>query len=235
MRSLRSLVPSITRGFSSSVVRLNAIPSLHTLTDSEKSLKEAISRFAQTEIAPRVKQMDESQTMDKSIIKGLFEQGYMGIEIPEKYGGSELSFTSSIIAIEELAKIDPSVSVCCDVQNTLVNTLFRKYANEDVNSRFLPRLATNAVGCFCLSEAGSGSDAFALKTRAKEDGGDYIINGSKMWITNSGEAEIFLVFANVAPEKGYKGITCFVIDRSMGVQVGKKENKLGIALHPLAL
>jgi len=227
MLAIRSLT-SLSRNFSTSAARLNGIPSLHTLTDSERELKESVSRFAQTAIAPRVKEMDETQTMDKSIIKGMFDQGYMGIEIPEKYGGTEMSFTSSIIAIEELAKVDPSVSVCLDVQNTLVNTLFRKYANEDVQSRFLPRLAQNTIGCFCLSEVGSGSDAFALKTRAKPDGDDYIINGTKMWITNSGEAEIFLVFANVAPEKGYKGITCFVVDKSMGVQVGKKENKLGI-------
>ena len=120
------------------------------------------------------------------------------------------------------------MSVACDVQNTLVNTLFMRYGNEDIKSRFLPRLATEHVGCFCLSESGSGSDAFALKTRAVEDGSHYVINGSKMWITNSGEADIFLVFANVAPEKGYKGITCFVVEKSMGVQVGKKEDKLGI-------
>lgn len=152
----------------------------------------------------------------------------MGIEIDSEYGGSDMNFTSVIVAVEELAKVDPSVSVSCDVQNTLVNTLFRQYGSKDIKDKYLPKLATDTVGCFCLSEAGSGTDAFALKTSAELKGDHYVINGSKMWITNSYEADVFLVFANVDFSKGYKGITCFVVDRDMGVVVGKKENKLGI-------
>ncbi|KAG0325518.1 hypothetical protein BGZ99_000572 [Dissophora globulifera] len=217
------------RFFSQAVVARSAhIASLHTLTEDEQLLRDSVARFAQDVILPKVKEMDETETIDKTVLKGLFEQGLMGIETSSKYNGSESSFMSAILTIEELAKVDPSISVVCDVQNTLVNTLFNKYATEDIKDRFLPRLATDTVGCFCLSEAGSGSDAFALQTRAVKDGDDYILNGSKMWITNSGEAEIFLVFANVAPEKGYKGITCFVVDKSMGVKVMKKESKLGI-------
>jgi alkylation response protein AidB-like acyl-CoA dehydrogenase len=127
-----------------------------------------------------------------------------------------------------MVQVDPAVSVVCDVQNTLVNTLFRKYATKELQDKYLPMLAENKVGCFCLSEAGSGSDAFALATRATREGNKYVLNGSKMWITNSYEAEIFLVFANVDPSKGYKGITCFVVEKDMGVKVAKKEIKLGI-------
>ncbi|CEI86040.1 Putative Acyl-CoA dehydrogenase [Rhizopus microsporus] len=150
----------------------------------------------------------------------------MGIETDAEYDGANCSFMSAIITIEELAKVDPSISVLCD--NTLVGTLVRKYGNEDVKKRFLPKLATDTVGCFCLSESGSGSDAFALQTRAIEKDDHYVLNGSKMWITNSGEADFFLVFANVDPSKGYKGITCFIVTKDMGVQIAKKESKLGI-------
>ncbi|KAF9998616.1 hypothetical protein BGZ79_007717 [Entomortierella chlamydospora] len=205
-----------------------SISSLHTLTEDEELLRDTVARFANEQVLPKVAKMDETEELDKDVLKGLFENGLMGIETSSKYNGSESSFMSAILTIEELAKVDPSISVLCDVQNTLVNTLFNKYASDDIKERFLPRLATDTVGCFCLSEAGSGSDAFALQTRAVKDGDDYILNGTKMWITNSGEAEIFLVFANVAPEKGYKGITCFVVDKSMGVKVNKKESKLGI-------
>lgn len=152
----------------------------------------------------------------------------MGIETPAELDGTGGTFVSSIVVIEELAKVDPAVSVVCDVQNTLVNTLFIKYASDALKEKYLPQLATGKVGCFCLSEAGSGSDAFALKTKAEKKDGGYVINGSKMWITNSGEAEIFLVFANLDPSKGYKGITCFVVEKEMGVQIAKKESKLGI-------
>ncbi|KAK3816365.1 MAG: acyl-CoA dehydrogenase/oxidase [Benniella sp.] len=216
------------RFFSKAVAAHSNIVSLQTLTEDETLLKETVARFAQEQVLPKVAQMDETEKLDKDVLNGLFEQGLMGIETDAKYGGSESSFMSAILTIEELAKVDPSISVICDVQNTLVNTLFRKYASEDIKERFLPRLAADTVGCFCLSEAGSGSDAFALQTRAVKDGDNYILNGTKMWITNSGEAEIFLVFANVAPEKGYKGITCFVVEKSMGVKVNKKESKLGI-------
>jgi len=175
--------------------------------------------------------MDEKATMDPEVIKGMFDNGFMGIEIPAEYGGSGSSFLAACLAIEELAKVDASVAVCCDVQNTLVNNVFAFYANEEIRARVFPRLASGSVGSFCLSEAGSGSDAFALKTRAeKHSSGDYYtINGSKLWITNAGEADIFLVMANVDPSKGYRGITCFLAERDMlGLSVGKKEDKLGI-------
>ncbi|GBG25190.1 Short/branched chain specific acyl-CoA dehydrogenase, mitochondrial [Hondaea fermentalgiana] len=203
---------------------------LQVLTDEEQMFKETVARFSQEMILPKVKEMDESMTMDKDMIQAMFDNGLMGVEIPAKYGGSEASFLSAILVIEELAKVDPAVSVCCDVQNTLVNNLFSIYGNEDVKERYLPRLAGECLGSFGLSEAGSGSDAFALATRAEQkDNGDYVINGSKMWITNAGEAEIFLVQANLDPSKGYKGITCFIMERGMeGFEVGKKENKLGI-------
>lgn len=208
----------------------SAAPALQQLNDEEVMFREMVSKFAQEIVAPKVREMDETMTMDPAIIKAMFDNGFMGVEILPEYGGSGASFTSACIVIEELAKVDPAVSVCCDVQNTLVNNLFRFYANEDIKQRYLPRLAADTLGCFCLSESGSGSDAFALKTRAEQNAdGDYVINGSKLWITNAGEAGIFLVMANLDPSKGYKGITCFVVERDWeGVEVGKKEDKLGI-------
>lgn len=193
-------------------------------------LREVVSRFAKDVVAPRVREMDEAEKMDPTIIKGLFENGLMGIETSPDHGGSGSSFTSAIIAIEELAKIDPSVSVMCDVHNTLVNTIFRTYATKEQQDKFLPQLAESKIGSFCLSEPASGSDAFALQTRAvpSEDGSYYTITGSKMWITNAAEAEIFLVFATVDPSKGYKGITCFVVPKELGIEIAKKEQKLGI-------
>lgn len=152
----------------------------------------------------------------------------MAIETPSDYGGAESSFTSAIIAIEELAKVDPSVSVLCDVHNTLVNTIIRSRGTKEQKEKYLTMLSEGSVGSFCLSEPASGSDAFALQTRAKKEGDHWIINGSKMWITNSYEAEVFLIFANVDPSKGYKGITCFIATKDMGVQIAKKEQKLGI-------
>jgi short-chain 2-methylacyl-CoA dehydrogenase len=189
----------------------------------------AVAKFAKEQIAPKVREMDASATMDKGIIKGLFEQGFMGVEIPTKYGGAGMNFLSACLVIEELAKVDGSVSVMVDVQNTLVNNVFSFYASEEIKERIFPRLASSNLGCFCLSEAGSGSDAFSLKTRALDKGDHWEISGSKMWITNSGEADIFLVMANVDPSAGYKGITCFLVERDMpGFSVGKKEDKLGI-------
>lgn len=212
----------------SSSRRLAAPTSLHTFTEEEQMLREAVRRFAKEEVEPKVREMDENESMDPKIIQGLFEQGLMGIETSADHGGSDASFTSAIVAIEELAKIDPSVSVMCDVHNTLVNTIFRKYGTDAQKDRWLPMLAENKLGSFCLSEPASGSDAFALQTRAVKDGNDWVINGSKMWITNSYEAEIFLIFANVDPSKGYKGITCFVATKDMGIKIAKKEQKLGI-------
>ncbi|KAG8715701.1 hypothetical protein FRC08_010257 [Ceratobasidium sp. 394] len=227
--------PVVARCFSASVVARSehepsGLSSLNNFTEEETMLRDVVSRFAKDVVAPRVREMDEAEKMDPTIVKGLFENGLMGIETSPDHGGAGSSFTSAIIAIEELAKIDPSVSVLCDVHNTLVNTIFRTYATKEQQDRFLPQLAESKVGSFCLSEPASGSDAFALQTRAvpSEDGSYYTITGSKMWITNAAEAEIFLVFATVDPSKGYKGITCFVIPKELGVEIAKKEQKLGI-------
>lgn len=193
-------------------------------------LRDAVRKFANDVVAPKVMEMDEAEHMDPTIVKGLFDQGLMAIETEVEWGGAGASFTSAILAIEELAKVDASVSVLCDVHNTLVNTVLRKYGSDHLKNKYLPDLSASKLGSFCLSEAGSGSDAFAMKTTAKlsEDGSYYTLSGSKMWITNSGTAEIFLVFANADPSKGYKGISCFVVEKEMGVEVGKKEKKLGI-------
>ncbi|TFY66880.1 hypothetical protein EVG20_g4218 [Dentipellis fragilis] len=224
-RRMRAVVP---RAFSTSTACKSGLASLHTFTEEEQMLRESVQRLAQDVVAPRVRDMDENEQMDPVIIKTLFEQGLMGIETSAELGGAESSFTSAIIAIEELAKVDPSVSVMCDVHNTLVNTVLRTYANKEQQDKWLPLLSESKLGCFCLSEPASGSDAFALQTRAKKDGNDWIINGSKMWITNSYEADIFLIFANIDPSKGYKGITCFIATKDMGIQIAKKEQKLGI-------
>ncbi|THH05491.1 hypothetical protein EW145_g4764 [Phellinidium pouzarii] len=221
---------NLARSFSSTHISRVEGPlnSLDTFTDEELMLQEAVRRFSSEVVGPKVREMDENENMDPEIIKGLYEQGLMGIETPADYGGAGCSFTSAIIAIEELAKVDPSVSVLCDVHNTLVNTIFRMYGTKEQKNKFLPMLAEGSVGSFCLSEPVSGSDAFALQTHATKQGDHWIINGSKMWITNSYEAEVFLIFANVDPSKGYKGITCFAATKDMGVQIAKKEQKLGI-------
>ncbi|XP_041065560.1 short/branched chain specific acyl-CoA dehydrogenase, mitochondrial isoform X2 [Carcharodon carcharias] len=202
---------------------------LQTFTEEEMMMKETVAKFAQEQIAPLVRKMDEESHMDESVIAGLFEQGWMGIEIEEQYGGPESTFFSSILVIEELAKVDPSVAVLCDIQNTLINTLLRKCGTEDQKRKYLPRLAIDTVGSFCLSEVESGSDAFSLKTSAEKHKDYYIINGSKMWISNADFAGIFLVMANANFSAGYRGITCFIVDKATeGLQVGKKEDKLGI-------
>ena len=177
--------------------------------------------------------MDESEKLGKDVLQGLFEHGLMGIEVPVDYGGAGMGFTSSIVAIEELAKVDPAVSVVCDVQNTLVETVLMNYGSQQLKDKYLPRLASNTVGSFCLSEAESGSDAFALKTTAtpsstSADASSFILNGTKLWITNAGEADIFLVFASLDLSLGYRGITCFAVEKEWGVHVGPKEKKLGI-------
>ncbi|THU79990.1 mitochondrial acyl-CoA dehydrogenase [Dendrothele bispora CBS 962.96] len=191
-------------------------------------IRETVRRFATEVVQPKVREMDEKEQMDPSIIQGLFEQGLMGIETPSEFGGSESSFTAAIIAIEELAKVDPSVSVMCDVHNTLVNTVLRSYGTEEQKAKWLPLLSSEKLGSFCLSEPASGSDAFALQTKAQKVGDDYVLNGTKMWITNSYEADVFLIFANIDPSKGYKGITCFIATKDMGIEIAKKEQKLGI-------
>lgn len=198
-------------------------------SETEQMLCDSVSKFANDVIAPKVREMDEAEKMDPAIIEQCFEQGLMGFEIPEEYGGSGMNFTAAIVGIEELARVDPSVSVMVDVHNTLVVTAILKYGTEESKKKWLPKLATNTVGSFCLSEPASGSDAFALKTKAVKTDNGYKISGSKMWITNSLEADFFIVFANLNPDAGYKGITAFVVDKSMkGFSIAKKEKKLGI-------
>ncbi|CAO1639053.1 unnamed protein product [Sympodiomycopsis kandeliae] len=227
---------SSSPSFSTSVSRKDefespfGINSLAKMSEEEVMLQDAVRRFAQDVVQPKVEEMDENEKMDPEIIKGLFEQGLMAIETDPEQGGAGGSFTSAIIVIEELAKVDPSVSVLCDVHNTLVNTVLRKYASKDLQEKYLPQLSESMLGSFCLSEPASGSDAFAMKTSCKksDDGKHWIINGSKMWITNSAEAEFFIVFAQGDPSKGYKGISAFAVEKSMGVEIAKKERKLGI-------
>ncbi|MBI4893936.1 MAG: acyl-CoA dehydrogenase [Acidobacteria bacterium] len=201
-----------------------------TSFDEEDSLFRATVRsFARKEMAPRVRAMDEASRFEPALLRQCFELGIMGIEIPEEYGGPGGTLTQSLIAIEELAAVDPSAAVIVDVQNTLVNNAILRWATPDQKRRWLPRLAADTVGAYALSEAGAGSDAFALATRATEAGEGFLLNGRKLWITNAHEAGIFLVFANVNPDAGYKGITCFVLERGQpGFTVGRKEDKLGI-------
>jgi len=198
-------------------------------SETETMMAESVSKFATDVIQPKVREMDEAEMMDPTIVEQCFEQGLMGIEIPEEYGGSGMNFTAAIVGIEELARVDPSVSVMVDVHNTLVNTAILKYGSQESRRKWLPKLATDTVGSFCLSEPISGSDAFALKTRAEKSSNGYRINGSKMWITNSMEASFFIVFANLDPSKGYKGISAFIVDKdTKGFSIAKKEKKLGI-------
>lgn len=205
------------------------ISPLSKLTEDEKMLQDAVRDFAESVIGPKVREMDERAKLDPDLVQRFFDMGLMGVEIPEDYGGGGGSFFMSIVAIEQISRVDASAGVFMDVQNTLVNNAFLNFGGEDIKERYLPQLAKEKVGAYCLSEAGSGSDAFALKTTAKEEGDHYVLNGSKMWITNANEAEIFLVFANINPDAGYKGITAFVVERDFeGFSVSKKENKLGI-------
>ncbi|KAK7186991.1 acyl-CoA dehydrogenase NM domain-like protein [Paraphaeosphaeria sporulosa] len=199
------------------------------LSETEMLMADSVQKFANDAILPKVREMDEAEMMDPAVVEQLFEQGLMGIEIPEEYGGSGMNFTSAIIAIEELARIDPSVSVMCDVHNTLCNTALLKYGSENLKKKWLPKLATDTVASFCLSEPVSGSDAFALATKATRTENGYKINGGKMWITNSYEANFFIVFANLDPSKKYKGITAFIVEKGTpGFEISKKEKKLGI-------
>uniref|UniRef100_A0AC35UG28 Short/branched chain specific acyl-CoA dehydrogenase, mitochondrial n=1 Tax=Rhabditophanes sp. KR3021 TaxID=114890 RepID=A0AC35UG28_9BILA len=204
-------------------------PPVNQLSEEELAFQDTVRLFSNTVVKPLVREMDESNHMDKSVIQGCFENGFMAIEVPETYGGSASSFFNVALIVEELAKIDPSVSVMVDVQNTLVCPLIMQLGTKEQKQKYLSKIHKDWVGSFCLSEVSSGSDAFALKTTAKADGDDYIINGSKMWITNAQYAKFFLVMANCDPSKGYRGITCFLVDRDQaGVSVGKNEDKLGI-------
>ncbi len=202
---------------------------LTILSDEEKLFASSVREFAEAEIKPWVREMDEKCKIRPEIIEKCFELGLMGIEPGEEYGGSGGSFFMACLAIEELARIDPSISVCVDVNNTLVINAFLNYGTEEQKKRYISRLCADTVGAYCLSEAGSGSDAFALQTKAEKKGDHYLLNGRKLWITNGNEAGIFIVFATVDPAKGYKGITAFIIEKDFeGFTVGKKEDKLGI-------
>lgn len=202
---------------------------LTQLSEDERMFRDTVRRFAAAEIAPLVRTMDEAQQMDAKLLRQLFSLGLMGIEVPEQYGGASGTFFEAILAVEEISAVDPSVGVLVDVQNTLcVNALVR-WATEDQKQRYLPRLAADTIAAYALSEAGSGSDAFALEMRATRQGDDYILNGQKLWITNAKEAGLFIVFATIDRDAGYKGITAFLVEKDTpGFTLGKKEDKLGI-------
>jgi alkylation response protein AidB-like acyl-CoA dehydrogenase len=202
---------------------------LTRLTEDEQLLRESVREFADAQIRPLVREMDEHAKIPRTLIDRLFDLGVMGIEIPDSFGGGGGRFFHAVIAVEELSRVDPSVGVLVDVQNTLVVNAVLRWGNAEVKARWLPRLATKTVGAYALSEAASGSDAFALQMRAREDGDAYVLTGRKLWITNGNEADVFIVFATVNPEAGYRGITAFLVERGAGgFTVGKKEDKLGI-------
>src|SRR5690349_12239822 len=202
---------------------------LTVFAEDEAIFRDSVREFADAQVRPLVREMDEHAKIARPLIDKLFELGVMGIEIPDGYGGAGATFFHAVLAVEELSRVDPSIGVLVDVQNTLVVNALLRWGNEDVKRRYLTRLASNTVGAYALSEAGSGSDAFALTTRAREDGDQYVVTGRKLWITNGNEADVFLVFATVNPEAGYRGITAFIVERGFaGFTVGKKEDKLGI-------
>jgi alkylation response protein AidB-like acyl-CoA dehydrogenase len=199
------------------------------LSDDERLFRSSVREFAETVIAPHVREMEQQGAIPRPLIDQLFALGLMGIEIPEPWHGAGAHFFQSVIAVEELARVDPSIAVLVDVQNTLVITALRKWGSLELKERCLPRLATDTIGAYALSEATSGSDAFALTTQAKEDGDDYLLTGRKLWVTNAHDAGLFLVWANAHPEAGHRGITAFMIERDCpGLHVGRKEDKLGI-------
>jgi len=202
---------------------------LSALSEDEVLFRDSVRQFAEEKVRPLAREMDEKGVFDHKLIEEFFQLGLMGIEIPEEYGGAGGRFFEAILAVEELSRADASAGVVVDVQNTLVNNALLRWGNAEQKKRFLPPMVANTVGAYALSEAGSGSDAFALQTRAEQAGSDYVLNGRKLWITNAKEAGLFVLFATVAPEAGYKGITAFVVEKSFpGFTVGKKEDKLGI-------
>jgi short/branched chain acyl-CoA dehydrogenase len=207
----------------------HAIPPLTMLTEEEQMFQAAAREFAEKEIGPHVEAMDRDGVFRRDLIEKFFQQGFMGIGVPETFGGSGGSFFMAVLAIEEFSRVDASAGVVIDVQNTLVSNAILRWGTEEQKNAFLPRLVRDTVGSYALSEAGSGSDAFALETRALEESDHYVLNGRKLWITNAKEAGIFIIFATINRELGYKGITAFLVDRSTpGLSVGKKEDKLGI-------
>jgi len=205
------------------------VPPLTSLTEEETMLRDTVRQFAQQEIAPHVREMDEAQKLDPAILRQLFELGLMAIEAPPELGGAGASFFSAVLAVEEISRVDPAVAVIVDVQNTLAVNAVLRWATPDQQRLWLPRLAQQTVCAYALSEAGSGSDAFSLATQARSDGSHYVLNGRKLWISNAMEADLFLVFATVNPEAGYRGITAFMVERGTdGFTVGHKEDKMGI-------
>jgi alkylation response protein AidB-like acyl-CoA dehydrogenase len=206
-----------------------AVPALTTLAEDERLFRDSVAEFADREIRHRVRDMDAAAKIPADLIAQLFDLGVMGIEIPEEHGGGGASFFHSVLAVEAVSRVDPSVGVLVDVQNTLVANALLRWADPSQRAKYLPQLASTAVGAYALSEAGSGSDAFALATRAEQTSGGWTLSGRKLWITNGAEANLFVVFATVNPDAGYRGITAFIVERGMeGFAVGKKEDKLGI-------
>ncbi len=206
-----------------------AVPALTSLSEEETMFRDAVREFAESEIRPHVQEMDEAAQFRQDLIPRFFELGLMGVEIPEAYGGGGGSIFMTVLAIEELARVDASAAIYVDVHNTLVNNALSRWGNQEQQARYFPRLTSGLLGAFALSEPGSGSDAFALETRAQQKDGGWELTGRKFWITNGAEAGLFIVFANADPSKGYKGITGFLVERGFpGFLVGKKENKLGI-------
>lgn len=203
---------------------------LTVLSEEELMFRDMVRGFAEENIKPLTKKMDEEAHFEPSLVKKFFEQGFMGIEIPEEYGGAGSTFFNSILLVEEFSRVDASAGVMVDVQNTLVDNAFMRWGSKEIKDKYLPKLANECVGSYALSEAGSGSDAFALETKAEDKGDHFVLNGQKLWITNGNESDIFIIFANVnKKELGYKGITAFVVERGFkGFSVGKKEDKLGI-------
>ncbi len=202
---------------------------LTLLSDEEKMFQESVREFAVEKIRPLVHQMDHDAAMSKDLISAFFDLGIMGIEVPDEFGGAGSTFFNAVLVVEELSHVDASCGVLVDVQNTLVNNAIINWGSQDQKSKYLRMLSTDTVGAYALSESGSGSDAFALATRAEDKGDHFVLNGRKLWITNAAEAGIFIVFANANPDAGYKGITAFLVERDFpGFTVGKKEDKLGI-------
>jgi len=202
---------------------------LTSFTEDETLFRDNIRQFAEEKIRPLVKEMDEKGVFEKDLIQQFFQLGLMGIEVPEQYGGGGGKFFEAILAVEELSRVDASAGVIVDVQNTLVNNALLRWTTEDQQKRYLPRMTADTCGAYALSEAGSGSDAFAMQTKAELKGGDYVLNGRKLWITNGKEAGVFILFATVDPSAGYRGITAFIVEKGFpGFTVGKKEDKLGI-------
>ncbi|MBZ5629767.1 MAG: acyl-CoA dehydrogenase [Acidobacteriia bacterium] len=211
------------------VQRAPATPPLVALSEDEILFRDNVRQFAEEKVAPLSREMDEKGVFDHALIDQFFQLGLMSIEIPEQFGGGAGTFFEAILAVEELSRVDASAGVVVDVQNTLVNNALLRWGNDEQKQRYLPRMASEIVGAYALSEAGSGSDAFALTSKAELKGSDYVLNGRKLWITNAKEAGLFILLATVDPSAGYKGITAFLVEKDFpGFTVGKKEDKLGI-------